>query len=156
MDMPLYLHRLFAYDDWANRETLRSLKVTGAPPQSSIRLLAHIIAAEWLWLGRLKQDLKPVVVWPELTLDQCEAQIAELSPVWQGYLAELTPAGLSTRIPYINSKGENWSNTVEDMLVHVVLHSAHHRGQVAADLRASGHTPAYTDFIHCIRQGWIA
>jgi len=23
------------------------------------------------------------------------------------------------------------------------------------DMRAAGHTPAYTDFIHCIRQGFL-
>ena len=54
-----------------------------------------------------------------------------------------------------NSKGEPWTSRVEDILLHVVMHSAYHRGQIASDVRASGHTPAYTDFIHCVRQGFI-
>ena len=55
-------------------------------------------------------------------------------------------------VSYKNTKGESWTNSVEDILMHVVMHSAYHRGQIAADMRAAGHSPAYTDFIHGIRQ----
>jgi len=44
---------------------------------------------------------------------------------------------------------------VGDILTHVLLHSAYHRGQIAVDLRAAGLTPAYTDYIHAVRQGKI-
>jgi len=37
----------------------------------------------------------------------------------------------------------------------VVMHSAYHRGQIASSLRAAGLAPAYTDFIHGIRQGFV-
>jgi len=52
----------------------------------------------------------------------------------------------------VNSKGETWSSQVNDVLLHVITHSAYHRGQIASDMRAAGLTPAYTDFIHAIRQ----
>jgi len=35
------------------------------------------------------------------------------------------------------------------------MHSAYHRGQIATAMRAAGYAPAYTDFIHCIRQGFV-
>jgi uncharacterized damage-inducible protein DinB len=35
------------------------------------------------------------------------------------------------------------------------MHSAYHRGQIAADMRAAGFEPVYTDFIHAVRQGYI-
>jgi uncharacterized damage-inducible protein DinB len=35
------------------------------------------------------------------------------------------------------------------------MHSAYHRGQIASQMRASGKTPAYTDFIHGVRQGLV-
>lgn len=149
------LRRQFAYDDWANRLALTSLKLTGTPPPRALTFMGHIIATGWLWLTRLKQDQKASVLWPELTLDQCHAQIADLSRLWQDYLHGLTPAHLSQPIASTDTKGESWTNTVEDILTHVVMHSAYHRGQIATDLRASGHTPAYTDFIHCIRQGFV-
>jgi uncharacterized damage-inducible protein DinB len=37
----------------------------------------------------------------------------------------------------------------------VVMHSAYHRGQIASHMRESGQTPAYTDFIHAMRQGFV-
>ena len=55
----------------------------------------------------------------------------------------------------VNSKGEPWTSSVEDILTHVVLHAAHHRGQVASGLRAAGHEPAYTDYIHAVRRGLV-
>ena len=149
------LHKLFAYDDWANRETLESLKRTGNPPPRSLRYLGHILAAEWLWLERLGQPKKAPAVWPETSLDQCEAQLADLRGTWQHYLGALTPETLAEPITYTNTKGEAWSNTIEDVLLHVVMHSGYHRGQIAADLRASGHTPAYTDYIQAVRQGSV-
>jgi uncharacterized damage-inducible protein DinB len=44
---------------------------------------------------------------------------------------------------------------VEEILTHVVIHSAYHRGQIASDVRAAGGVPAYTDYIHAVRQGLI-
>jgi len=44
---------------------------------------------------------------------------------------------------------------VADVLTHVVLHSAYHRGQIASLIRSGGDAPAYTDFIHAARQGLI-
>ncbi|MFQ5778822.1 MAG: DinB family protein [Terriglobia bacterium] len=151
MDIP----RLLAYDGWANREALAALRMTGRPPPRSVRLMGHIIGAQWLWLSRLKQDGKAVRVWPELTPDECEVQLGDLRRHWQSTLSGLTPTKLAQIVAYTNTKGEPWENTVQDILMHVLMHSAYHRGQIATDVRASGHTPAYTDFIHCIRRRYV-
>jgi uncharacterized damage-inducible protein DinB len=62
---------------------------------------------------------------------------------------------LDRPVRYTNSKGEPWTSTVEDILTHLVIHSAYHRGQIASDLRNAGQKPAYTDYIHAVRQGLI-
>ena len=147
--------RLFAYEDWANREALASLAAAAPAPARSVKLLAHVAGASSLWLGRLRGAEKPTAVWPDLDLGGCRAALENLSRLWTAYLDELTPAGLEETVSYVNSKGEPWTSTVEDILTHVVLHSSYHRGQVAADLRASGHAPAYTDYIHARRQGFV-
>jgi uncharacterized damage-inducible protein DinB len=149
-----YLQKLFAYDHWANREVLASLRAAD-PPALALKLLGHIVGTEWLYLSRLRGTRSPMAVWPELTREQCSVNLDQLQRLWQDMLHELTPGRLSTRVSYVNSKGERWENTFEDMLVHVVLHSAYHRGQLALDLRTAGRTPPYTDFIHCVRQGLI-
>ena len=66
-----------------------------------------------------------------------------------------TGAGGGERVEYTNSKGEPWVNAVADVLHHVVMHSAYHRGQIAGDLRAAGHEPAYTDYIEAVRRGHL-
>lgn len=150
-----YLRRLFAYDDWANREVLAALRSAPNLPPRSLKLIAHILSAEGLWLTRLKRQKPALPVWPELSLTQCEAEADPLDISWRSYLEECKEAGLLHQISYVNSKGESWSSRVDDVLLHVITHSAYHRGQIASDMRAAGLTPAYTDFIHAIRQDLV-
>jgi uncharacterized damage-inducible protein DinB len=153
---PRSFDRLFRYDDWANREALRSLAaISEGPPAKSLRLLGHVVGAEWLWRSRLEGRKSAWAVWPELSLEQCAAEIETLGETWREYVAGLSAGDLERRASYVNSKGEPWTNRVDDILTHVVMHSAYHRGQIAADVRASGHEPAYTDFIHAARRGLI-
>jgi uncharacterized damage-inducible protein DinB len=155
MNQTQFFLRMFAYDDWANRDTLASLKSSGTIPSRSLKLMSHVIAAERLWLERLEQDEPSLVFWPELNLQECEAHLDDLARSWQRYLNGLQTGDYSRQISYTDSKGEGWTNKVEDALMHVLMHSAQHRGQIALDLRASGQTPAYTDFIQAVRQGFI-
>ena len=155
MELLEHLRRQFAYDAWANSEVLTGLRASARPAARPLQLLAHILSAERLWLERIRKQPQSLPVWPDFTLDQCEAQIAELARLWREFLGEISPAGLSEEVTYKNSKGEPWTSTVEDILTHVVLHSAYHRGQIASKVRAGGEKPAYTDFIHAVRQGLI-
>ena len=155
MDLVEHLRRQFAYDVWANREVLATLSASAGPSAQPLKLLAHILSAERLWLERIRNQAQSLPVWPDFTLDQCQAQIDELARLWREFLQQLYDAELSEKITYKNSKGEPWTSTVEDILTHVILHSACHRGQIASQVRAGGEQPAYTDFIHAARQGLI-
>ena len=58
----MQIERLFQYDDWANREEvalLRKLEVAAA-----VRLLAHMIGAQWLWITRIRNENAKMAVWP--------------------------------------------------------------------------------------------
>jgi uncharacterized damage-inducible protein DinB len=147
-----HLGKLLRYDAWANRETLSSLK-QNAPPRS-LKWLAHIIGAEYLWMARLRRRTESLPVWPALDVAACGERLDELARLWPEYLDE-APEPLTAAIPYTNSKGEAWTSTVEEILTHVVIHSAYHRGQIASDVRASGGVPATTDYIHAVRQGLL-
>jgi uncharacterized damage-inducible protein DinB len=149
------LERLFRYDDWANRETLTSVQAASAPPAAAVKRMAHVLAAEWLWLARLKGETPPLPVWPDLMLSECEREAGRLPAAWRQYLAALPEGELSRRVSYVNSKGEPWESDVADILTHSLMHSVYHRGQIAADLRAAGFEPAYTDFIHAARRGLL-
>lgn len=150
-----HLRRLLAYDDWANRETAAALRAAGDPASRPLALLAHVAAAERLWLDRLRGSPQTMPVWPTLTLAECELELAELPARWREYLAELGPDDLDRQVAYTNTKGEAWENTVLDIVTHVVLHSAYHRGQIGTALRASGAEPAQTDYIVGARRRYI-
>lgn len=145
--------RLFRHDAWANLETLGSLERRASPP--GLRWLGHIIGAELLWLGRLTGEPSDLPVWPELDLDGCGRRLEQLAGVWPRYLGGLSVDDLADSVGYRNTLGEFWTNTVDDILTHVVAHSAYHRGQIAAAVRAAGGEPAYTDFIHAVRRGLV-
>jgi uncharacterized damage-inducible protein DinB len=147
------LRRLLEYDGWANAAALASLS-EGEPAQAR-RWLAHIIGAEWLWLARLRDKPSHLPAWPDLDVTQCAAELAELQAEWTRYLVLLTDEDLADGVAYRNSLGEFWTSTVGDILTHVVVHAAYHRGQIASAVRAGGGTPAYTDFIHAVRQGLV-
>ncbi|HUJ95139.1 MAG TPA: DinB family protein [Terriglobales bacterium] len=153
MNMHEYFQRLFSYDGWANGQVVAAIRASNDRPARSVKLLAHIFAAERLWLERLKHEKQSVAVWPEFTLADCEAQAQELPQLWKQHLQG--EGDLAGTIIYKNTKGENWTSRRGDILQHVVMHSAYHRGQIAADMRAAGFTPAYTDFIHGVRQGFV-
>ncbi len=150
-----YLRRQFAYNAWANEEVLKTIRSAGAEDSRCLQLMSHILAAERVWIERLKQVPQSVPVWPEPDLVKCEAEASAIAQLWSDYLTGMRDGDLSRAESYKNSKGETWTSTVGDVLTHVVMHSAYHRGQIASHMRASGKTPAYTDFIHAIRQGFV-
>jgi len=151
-----YLRRQFAYDAWANQETLSAMRTgNGAARPRALELMSHIVAAERVWLERLKQQPQSVPVWPKFDLETCEAHAAELARLWNEYLDLMTAGDVSQSITYKNTKGEEWTSTIVDILTHVIMHSAYHRGQIASHMRMNGESPAYTDFIHGIRQGMV-
>ena len=154
MDVLGRLNQELAYNAWANGEALRSVLAARTVPERAVAVMAHIAAAEWLWLRRLGHPAPPLEVWPALPLAECEGKFRELSRAWQAYLDGLTPESLGQEVRYTNSRGEDWSNTVADVLTHVVLHSSYHRGQVASLLGRAGEPAAYSDYIEWVRRGY--
>ena len=156
MNLADYMRRQFAYNAWANQEVLAVIQKVGGETTRSLQLISHVLAAERLWLERLKQVPQSVPVWPKTDLSWCKSGAAELEKAWSEYLELATAADLSQDISYKNSKGEEWKNTIVDVLTHVIMHSAYHRGQIASHMREQGKPPAYTDFIHAVRQGLLS
>jgi uncharacterized damage-inducible protein DinB len=150
-----HFRRQFAYDVWANGEVLSAIRRNGGENERVLELMSHIIAAERLWLERLEQKPQSSPVWPKADLGWCEAQAEDLKRLWAVYLQRIPGGDLTRKVSYKNSKGEPWENAIVDVLTHVVLHSAYHRGQIASHMRSIGQTPAYTDFIHGVRQGLV-
>jgi uncharacterized damage-inducible protein DinB len=152
--MIAHIRRLFVYDDWANREVLGAIRGAGFAGRP-LRLLSHILSAERLWYERMKGLGQTFPVWPDFSLQQCAEQVAGLRSIWEEFLSPGNEAELSVPVSYKNTEGEGFTSAKEDVLLHVITHSAYHRGQIAAEMRAAGVAPAYTDFIHAVRRGFV-
>jgi uncharacterized damage-inducible protein DinB len=149
------LQHQFRYDAWANREELRVLSSLPAPPESATKLLTHIIAAQWLWIDRLLKNAPRTAVWPDAVLEGCADQLLELEGTWQSYLSSLSDGDLSKPCTYTNSRGEEWTSSILEILNQLILHAAHHRGQISQEVRRNGGTPAPVDYIFAVRKGLV-
>lgn len=117
-------------------------------PESSKRLMSHIINAQTIWNHRIQEaehvDLWKV--WEAEKLEELENQN------FQKTMEILEATDLETIIEYSNSKGESYKNSVKDILFHLVNHSTYHRGQIAKEFRKKGVDPIVSDFIHYKRK----
>ena len=147
---------ILAYDDWANREALASVERADPPPPAASRRMAHIVSAELLWLGRLSANPSKIPVWPEWSLEETRVNLGIVLPMWRDYLETHEGEARRQPISYTNSRGQLWSSSPEDVMLHVAFHGGYHRGQIASDLRAAGFEPAYTDYIHAVRSGFLS
>ena len=145
------LEKLYEHNWWAHDAIVAELR-RAAPDTETLRLLAHIVAAEHLWLSRI-DDAKPrVAVWPALTLDEIAELEAENRTRFRALLARPDDTRLR-RVRYRNSAGNEFENDVASILTHVAMHGHYHRGQIARAMRAAGREPVYTDYIGFVRRG---
>jgi uncharacterized damage-inducible protein DinB len=111
---------------------------------NSVRLFSHMLNAHRIWNCRIQQVSPPFAVW-QLHDIQDFKRIDEES--YQQTLAILDSIDLEQTIDYTNTKGDTFTNTVRDILFHVVNHSTYHRGQLALEFKQLGVQPLSTDFI---------
>lgn len=145
------LAQLYEHNWWAHDALLNELR-RQAPDPDTLRLFAHVVAAEHLWLSRIDMVKPRVAVWPSLSLDELAALESDNRRRIRELLLRPDDSRVRT-IRYRNSAGNEFENTVGDILAHVAMHGHYHRGQIARTMRAAGRDPVYTDFIGFVRKG---
>ena len=145
------LRDLYAHMWWAHDALTEELGRT-PPDAETLRLLAHVVAAEHLWLQRIDTQKPRVAVWPALTLDELGSLERENRARFTDLL-ERRDDTREQRVRYRNSAGNAFENSVGEILTHVALHGHYHRGQIAKTMRAAGREPVYTDYIGFVRKG---
>ena len=144
--------KLFEYDYWANSEALTSLKSMPSGVEKARKAVCHIIGAQRIWLSRFASPAPPSAQpWPDLTLEECGAALEDLRRQWHVLLTGFTAEKLASDLTYLSLKGTENKTPVQDVLMHLVFHSAYHRGQVASGVREAGGKPATTDYVIYLR-----
>jgi uncharacterized damage-inducible protein DinB len=140
-----YFTRLIQAMAWADERAIAAIRA--APNADALHLFAHVLGAEEVWLSRLEQRQPALAVWPEITLDQCAEAAARNAAGWLAFVARQDD--WSKIIRYRNQAGVEFETALSDIVTHVVIHGAYHRGQVA---RALGQASVPTDFILFVRE----
>jgi uncharacterized damage-inducible protein DinB len=145
------LARLADHLRWADARVQESLVAAVNPPPHTLDLFAHVVATEHVWLSRIRGEKTDVPAWPSLSLAQCAELAARNADEISGLVESLDEIALDGGITYRNSAGAEYTSSVRDILLHVMLHGTYHRGQIAVAVRAGGDTPASTDYIAFVR-----
>jgi len=105
--------------------------------------LAHIHAAEWIWLARWQGEsptsLPPADRFPDLA--SVRAGWREHEATLRAFFEGVDEAGLGRVVQYRMNNGMTGASPLWQMLQHVVNHATYHRGQVTTLLRQLGATP---------------
>jgi uncharacterized damage-inducible protein DinB len=149
---------IYKYNRWANAAIFdAAAKLT--PEQftrdlqsshCSVRdTLAHILAAEWIWLERWKGVSPKTLLDPAdfPTVESVRAALRKVEEERDDFVANLSDESLAESLTYTNTRGEQWTYTFGQMLQHVAHHSTYHRGQVTTMLRQLGAEPAPVDLL---------
>jgi len=152
--MKNYLKRMLVYDLWANRKILTMLRDMNEAPDDAIKLLAHLLRAQELWYCRIK-GYSPckMEIWPQLNLDECAALVEQNHKNLAALLEAQDDDSLNQIIAYKNSRGEEFSNPLGDILLHLFNHGTHHRAQIVRGMRQAGTAPQAIDYIFYVRTG---
>ena len=138
--------------DWANQRVVDLLRETEGEPPKALRVLAHLVGAERVWLARIQRsDAAGLEIWPELDVERVATLSRETAAGFANLLGRSSPGELAQPVQYRNSRGVEYSTPMADILTHVALHGSYHRGQIAREVRHGGAEPVNTDYITYVR-----
>lgn len=141
-----HLRQLFRHNDWANRRVIAVLKQNECP--EAVRVMSHVLTTEKEYYERMfGKDSTGFDFWPEADPDGLSALAKKNAEDYDRLLEKFDDEGLGQSVGYRTSAGEKVTNTFRDILSHVVLHSAGHRGQALTLLRRNGIDPPVVDYI---------
>ncbi|MBF0694707.1 MAG: damage-inducible protein DinB [Flavobacterium sp.] len=141
---------LFRHNHEANRRMINGV-LSGKVSLRIHELCGHILNAQQIWISRIQDNPTiNLLPWDPVSSDEYfTINDTLLTDVIQLIQSE---SDLSRVVNYRNSKGDSYQNSILEILNHIVLHSAYHRGQVNSLLRSEGFSPPIVDYIFYKRE----
>jgi uncharacterized damage-inducible protein DinB len=153
------------YHAWATRRLIESLgelspeelgRDFGTADRSVLDTLAHVYAADRLWLGRILEHPNPgfagFITPADRSLSVLQNDWPSLLERWKQWGAGLTVETALEPLAYSDLKGGTRREPLWQIVFHVVNHGTHHRGQVSGFLRTMGRVPPWLDMIVYYRE----
>jgi uncharacterized damage-inducible protein DinB len=151
------------YNIWASRRLLHAVSGLsaeelshdfGTADKTILGTLAHLYVAEKNWLARMQEGTAAI---QNRTTEDNQLQTllpkwTEEQNNWKIWVSQLPPEAPEEVMEYLDLQGRQWAQPLWQILLHVVNHSTHHRGQISGFIRALGKTPPPLDFIAFVRE----
>lgn len=148
--MKIKLLDLLEYNQHANQITIDLLvKNSLVSPSKANELFGHIINAHHVWNARILGKRNFFGIWQKHTPEVFEEMNDENYSVSKKILDTIE---LDKLITYKNSSGDQFENSLSDILFHIINHSTYHRGQIMLKMREVNIEVPYTDYIIYKRQ----
>ena len=141
----LLLNELYDYNFFCNKAIIAFAKENGNFPEKSHQLFNHILNVHHRWnalLAKTEPTLEmgqdnPQEGWEDIHYDNQRTSFEIIT----------NTDDFELRVDFEDGEGRLFTNTVQDILFHIVNHSSHHRGQIMMDLRNNGLEPLKLDYI---------
>ncbi|TVZ41850.1 putative damage-inducible protein DinB [Alteromonadaceae bacterium 2753L.S.0a.02] len=158
------MKNLFQYKAWANAELLYCMALISKeqfPEQwtTAIRLLNHTLVVDKIFIAHIQQ-LKPEYTasnTPETpTLKALGESINETDNWLIQYVAGLNSDLLDKELCFRFTDGDNGRMSLSEILNHLLIHGAYHRGNIGMVLTACGierPRDIFTRFLHAEEPG---
>ncbi len=115
--------RLFQHLAWADREIISALDQPNNSVDAAIQLLAHIVAAEHIWLSRIhSQDIGDFTPWTRLSFPECRDLSAKNLLGYLTLVENITEQQLQNLIVYRTTKGDEFRSPLGEIFYYR-LHS---------------------------------
>jgi uncharacterized damage-inducible protein DinB len=151
-----------AYTAWASQRLVHAASLLSetelthdfkTSEHSVLGTLVHTFAADRVWLSRFKRVPRTgYSSEADYHLTVLQTEWPALHTRWSEWAAGLTDQEFLANLEYTDLKGNPWSQPLWQLVMHVVNHGTHHRGQVSGFLRALGHTPPPLDLVVYYRE----
>jgi uncharacterized damage-inducible protein DinB len=129
----------------SNEELTRDF---GTADKNVVGTLAHVFAADRVWMARIQgQPPAKFITDADRDLALLNREWPALLDVWQQWAGGLTAENITTTASYKDLKGNSYATPWWQIVLHVVNHGTHHRGQASGFLRAMGHVPPPLDLM---------
>ena len=116
---------------------------------------AHVLGAEAIWVMRLHgtSPSSPPVPYEEMSMSEIAGLWQDKSQEMIDYIESKTESELVKALSYKNLAGQSFTNSIRDIMHHVMNHGTYHRGQLITMLRQEGYTKLFpTDYIVFCRE----
>lgn len=147
------LLRLVDQSIWANRQWIDFVYARPDPETRPRELLGHVMVSERVWFERItgEPEAGTGTAFPVLTREELLRGLEENRATFERLIA----TRLEDVVHFRRATGREYHARVADILLQLITHGYHHRGQLAAHYARAGAAYPSTDHIDYLMENRI-